>query len=202
MAKEKNGHLSGKVGDKIHSTWNGRPYVRRMPESVANPRTEAQQSHRRAFAAVASLSNTMKWGHKIGLHALAQKEMLDTSSIFKRINKDCYGPDGIDYARVIISYGSVTSAFVTSAEINAQGGIHVTFQSNVTPENKDDEFYLFVCCPDEREGFCVAPVARTVGEVRDTIRPNWGGHPLHFYAFMKGKKGRTSNSQYVGQFQV
>lgn len=200
MAKEKRGHLSGKVGDVIHSSWNGRAYIRKKPKSVANPRTEAQQSHRMAFAAIAALSNTMKEGHKIGLHTLAQKEKLDTSSMFKHINKNCYGPDGIDYAHVIISSGTVTSAFVTSAEVDTQGGIHVTFDGHVTPANKDDEFYLFVCCPDQRDGLCAAPVARTVGEVCATIEANWTGHPLHLYAFMKGKNGRTSNTEYVGQF--
>lgn len=41
MAVIKNGMKRGKEGDVIHSSWHGRPYTRRMPETVANPQTDA-----------------------------------------------------------------------------------------------------------------------------------------------------------------
>ena len=201
MAVIKNGMKRGREGDVIHSSWHGRPYTRRMPETVANPQTEAQQAHRNAFAEISRLSSAMKEGHKIGLHAWAVREKLDTFSAFKKINKNCYSADGIDYARVCISRGSVERSYVTSAKVDNQGVVHVTFHSNTTPENQYDQFFLFVCCPNQREGRCAAPVARTAGEVHASIPAEWMGHPLHLYAFMKAEKGnRTSDSDYVGQF--
>jgi hypothetical protein len=201
MAKNKGEQISGAIGDVIYSSWKGRAYVKRRPESVANPRTEKQQSHRNGFGALSRLSSAMKEGHKIGLHAWAVREKLDTFSAFKKINKNCYSADGIDYARVCISRGSVGRSYVTSAKVDNQGVVHVTFHSNTTPENQYDQFFLFVCCPDQREGRCAAPVARTAGEVHASIPAEWMGHPLHLYAFMKAEKGnRTSDSDYVGQF--
>ena len=88
MATKKNGNLSGKLGNEIHSSWNGRPYTRRRPESVANPRTEAQQGHRNAFAEISRLSSKMKAAHLIGLHWKAMREKLNTHCVFKKINKD------------------------------------------------------------------------------------------------------------------
>ena len=41
MAVIKNGMKRGKKGDVIHSSWHGRPYTRQMPETVANPQTDA-----------------------------------------------------------------------------------------------------------------------------------------------------------------
>ena len=105
MAKIRNNNISGKLGDKIYSSWHGRPYVRRMPESVANPRTEAQQAHRNAFAAVSKLSSAMKEGHAEGLHWKAVRKKSNTHSVFRNLNKDCFGPEGIDYSCVKISYG-------------------------------------------------------------------------------------------------
>lgn len=201
MAKYRGEEKSGKLGGVIYSSWHGRPYERKMPESVANPQTEAQQAHRNAFAEISRLSSAMKMAHTVGLHSKAVREKLNTHSVFKKLNKDCYGADGIDYPRVRISWGSVTGFSITSADVNQEGMVCVAFDGNCTTENKNDEFYLFVFCPDQREGLFVAPVARSVGFVSAPIPDEWKGHTLHLYAFMKDKKGRTSNSVYVGQYE-
>lgn len=93
MANYRGEKKSGKVGDVIYSSWHGRPYVRRRPEKVANPQTEAQQNHRNAFAEISRLSSAMKEAHTKGLHWHAVRQKLNTHSVFKSLNKDCYGPD-------------------------------------------------------------------------------------------------------------
>lgn len=200
MAKYRGEEKSGKLGGVIYSSWHGRPYERKMPESVANPQTEAQQAHRNAFAEISRLSSAMKEAHKVGLHSKAVRDKLNTHSVFKKLNKDCYGADGIDYPRVCISKGSVTGFSIISAEVDQEGMVRVAFEGNCTTENKIDEFYLFVFCPDHHEGRFITPVARSVGFVSAQILDEWKGHALHLYAFMRDKKGRTSNSVYVGQF--
>ena len=109
MAKYTGSKMSGKLGDLIYSSWNGRPYTRRKPESVANPQTEAQQAHRYAFAEISRLSSAMKEGHKVGLHWHAVRQKLNTHSVFKKLNKDCFGANGIDYSHVKISKGGVAN---------------------------------------------------------------------------------------------
>ena len=202
MAKYEGEKKSGKIGDKIYSSWNGRPYVRQCPESVANPRTEAQQSHRNVFAEISRLSSAMKEGHKVGLHCQAEGDKLSTHCVFRKLNKDCIGPDGIDYPHVRISNGSVTNVYITAANVDVEGNVHVEFQSHFTlnDDNLDDEFYLYVFCPDQRVGRFARPVKRDDGAVSASIPVEWLGHALHLYAFMKDKKGRTSNTIYLGQF--
>ena len=191
----------GKEGDVIHSSWHGRAYTRRMPETVANPQTEAQQAHRNAFAEISRLSSAMKEGHKIGLHWHAVRQKLNTHSVFKSLNKNSYSAEGIDYPHVKISRGSVSSESITSAEIGTQGDIHVTFSGcSQSSENKNDAFYLFVFCPDLRDGCFARPVARSVGQVDTQIPDEWLGHSLHLYAFLKNRKGQTSDTIYVGEF--
>ena len=195
MAKYNGEQKSGKLGDYIYSSWRGRPYKKRMPESVANPRTELQQAHRSAFAEISRLSSAMKEAHAEGLHWKAVRDKLDTYSVFKKLNKDCYGADGIDYPCISISYGTLRSVTITAAEVDAQGNVHVEFRDYyATEENKNDLFFLFVFCPDLREGHFARPVERTVGVVDASIPEKWFGHTLHLYAFMKGTKGRTSET--------
>lgn len=192
---------SSKLGKMINSSWLGRPYQRRMPETVANPRTEAQQAHRMAFGEVSKLSAAMREAHEVGLHWKAIRERLNTPSVFKKLNKDCYGAGGIDYARVRISYGTVSEVKITAAVVNAQGNVHVEFHDHyVTDKNKKDTFWLFVLCPNLREGHFARPVERTVGVVDARIDESWQGHELHLYAFMRNTKGQTSDTIYLGWF--
>lgn len=200
MATEKR-KKSSKLGKMIDSSWFGRPYQRRMPETVANPRTEAQQAHRMAFGEVSKLSAAMREAHEEGLHWKAIRDRLNTPSVFKKLNKDCYGADGIEYSRVKISYGSVSEVKITSAGVDAQGNVHVEFHDHyVTDKNKTDQFWLFVFCPDLREGHFARPVERTVGVVDAMIDESWQGHELHLYAFMKNAKGQTSDTMYLGHY--
>ena len=202
MAIYKNGDLSGKIGDVIHSSWHGRPYTKRRPESVANPRTEAQQAHRNAFAEISRLSSAMKNGHNIGLHWQAVRQKLNTHSVFKSLNKDCYSSDGIDYSHIRISHGSVTGVSIESAEVNAQGIVEVKFTASPLSDGRNDQFFLYVFCPDLRDGRFAQPVTRSIGEVRANVPSEWQGHLLHLYAFMKDSKGRTSETIYVGLFHA
>lgn len=181
MATNNRRKKSSKLGKMINSSWLGRPYQRRMPESVTNPRTEAQQAHRMAFGEVSKLSAAMREAHEEGLHWKTIRERLNTPSVFKRINKECYGAGGIDYARVKISYGSVSEVDIMAAEVDAQGNVHVEFHDHyVTDKNKTDQFWLFVFCPDLRVGHFARPVGRTVGVVDAMIDESWKGHECTF----------------------
>ena len=202
MADYRGEKKRGKLGDLIYSSWNGRPYVRRRPATVANPQTEAQQSHRHAFAEISRLSSAMKVAHTEGLHWQALHQKLNTHSVFKSLNKDCYSSDGIDYSHIRISHGSVTGVSIESAEVNAQGIVEVKFTASPLSDGRNDQFFLYVFCPDVRDGRLAQPVTRSIGEVRANVPSEWQGHLLHLYAFMKDSKGRTSETIYVGLFHA
>lgn len=197
MAKVKNGHISGKMGDVIHSTYLGRPYVRQKPETVANPRTEAQQAHRTALVAIARLASDLKDAHKLGLHMHAQRNKLTTDSDFRKLNKlNCSG-GAISYPSVVVSKGPVDEVRFTSVVLDEQHVLHVTFESNATDTNKKDKLGLFVYCPELRKCQALKPVFRTTGEVTELLPEEFKGHDLHLYGFLQGKKLYTSNTMYA-----
>ena len=197
MAKYIGEEKSGKVGKVIYSSWHGRPYQRSMPESVANPRTEAQQAHRNAFAAISKLSSDLKEAHLIGLHKMAQKEQLDTYSVFKKINKSCYIGGAISYPHVIVSKGPVDEVEITSVKVDEQRVLHVTFDGCVTEGNEDDVFGMFVYCPELRKCHAVQPVSRSAGIVSGELPEAFIGQELHLYGFLQDEKGRTSDTIYA-----
>ena len=196
MARIEGTITSGKLGDVIYSSWNGRPYKRRRPEKVANPRTEAQQAHRNAFAEVSKLASDLKAAHLIGLNRQAGRWKLNTHCAFKKLNKDCYGPDGVRYARVVVSNGPVSPAYLNSAQVDDYNMLRVTFSNQ--SGSPDDSFFVFVYCPALREGGLLPPVPRSAGESSIQLPAEWPSHPLHLYAFLRDRKGRTSNTTYLG----
>ena len=131
MAKVKNGHISGKMGDVIHSTYLGRPYVRQKPEIVANPRTEAQQAHRTALVMIARLASDLKDAHKLGLHMHAQRNKLTTDSDFRKLNKHYCVGGTISYSQILVSKGPVDEVRFTSVVLNEQHDLIMNEETSV-----------------------------------------------------------------------
>lgn len=173
MARKYGDIESGKLGDKIYYTWHGRQCERSMPTHVANPQTPEQQSHRDAFAAISKLSSYMKEAHLIGLHWLSVREHNSTYALFRKLNKDCFTPEGdIDYPHVIVSKGSVPMVSITSAVIE-DGCLTVNFDSHAYDGAATNELYLFVYCPALCAGRLATPVLRSAGHITVDLPTEW-----------------------------
>ncbi len=197
MARLEGSVMRGKLGDVIYSTWHGRPYTRRRPKQVANPKTEAQEAHRNNFTKLVKLASEMKEAHRIGLHKQAIRWKLDSSNTFKKLNKDHVRPEGIKYNLIEVSRGILDVVHIVSAKIDDQRMLQVTFEGLITPGNAADDFYLFAYCPELHIGKLSDPVHRSVGSLSLELPEDWLSHPLYFYAFLRGKNWHTSPTIYV-----
>lgn len=212
MARKYGDIESGKLGDKIYYTWHGRQCERSMPTHVANPQTPEQQSHRNAFATISKLSSYFKGAHLIGLHWLSVREHNSTYALFRKLNKDCFAPDGdIDYPHVIVSKGSVPLVSITSAGIE-DGCLTVNFDSRSYGGAATDRLFLFVYCPALCAGRLATPVPRSTGIVTAVLPDEWlqtaaatdntntlthsHNQTFHLYAFLQGYRLRTSDTIY------
>lgn len=196
MARKHGDIESGKLGDKIYYTWHGRQCERSMPTHVANPQTPEQQSHRNAFAVISKLSSYTKGAHLIGLHWLSVREHNSTYALFRKLNKDCFTPDGdIDYPRIVVSKGSVPMVSITSAVIE-DGCLTVNFGSHAYDGAATDRLFLFVYSSALRAGTLADPVPRSAGRITVDLPTEWLGQPLHLYAFLQGYRLRTSDTIY------
>ena len=212
MARKYGDIESGKLGDKIYYTWHGRQCERSMPTHVANPQTPEQQSHRNAFATISKLSSYFKGAHLIGLHWLSVREHNSTYALFRKLNKDCFAPDGdIDYPHVIVSKGSVPLVTITSAVIE-DGCLTVNFDIRSYGGAATDRLFLFVYCPALCVGRLATPVPRSTGKVTAVLPDEWlqtaaatdntntlthsHNQTFHLYAFLQGYRLRTSDTIY------
>ncbi len=196
MARIQGNSEAGKLGNKIYYTWHGRQCERSMPTHMVNPRTEAQQAHRSNFTQISKLSSYMKETHLVGLHGQAVREKNSTYALFKRINKDCFTPDGeIDYPRIVVSKGSVRKASITSVTV-ADGLLTVIFDGYVYGGAATDMFFLFVYSHALCAGFLADPVPRSNGQITVDLPDEWHDQTLHLYAFLQGYRLRTSDTIY------
>ncbi len=194
MARIQGDNESGKLGNKIYYNWHGRQCERAMPTHVANPKTEAQQAHRSNFAQISKLSSYMKEAHLVGFHWHAVREKNSTYALFRKINKDCFTPDGeIDYHRIVVSKGSVPMVSITAAVIE-NGCLTVNFDSRTHGGAAPDKLFLFVYSPALCTGCLADPVYRSTGQITVELPAEWLGQPLHIYAFLQGYRLRTSDS--------
>lgn len=199
MARIREKGMKGRIGDKIYSSWNGRPYVKSRPEHVENPRTEAQTAHRMSFAEVARLSSAMSEAHRVGLRKVALREKLNTQSVFRRLNKDVCSQDGVDYKRVVLSKGPVANVSVTSVELGSDGVLRMEHEMYGNGGSEDDVVYAFVYCAGLREGYLSEGVARGERRVTAALPNVWRGERLHVYVFVKDRVGAASGTLYVGE---
>lgn len=202
MAIKEGDLLIGKLGNKIYSIdpVTKQQVVRSLPKKVGNPKTEAQQKHRNAFVEIVRLSSYMTEAHTIGLHRHAQKQHKRTYADFRSLNKDCFTAEGsIDYPHVIISYGSVAKVMFTSAKLDKINVLCLSFDPhfNTSHSNPDDELYLFAYCPACNAGCMFEPVQRVAATISIELPPEWPSNHLHLYAFLRDRKGNTSNTIYI-----
>ena len=209
MARKYGDSEIGKLGNKIYYTWHGRQCERAMPTHMANPQTEAQQSHRSNFALISKLSSYMKDAHLVGFHWLSVREHNSTYALFRKLNKDCFTPDGlVNLPRIIVSKGSVSMVDITNAKVE-NGVLTVTFDSRHYGGDPTDEFHLFIYCPALCTGRLATPVLRSASIVTAVLPDEWlyadldaatfphsDNQALHLYAFLRGPKGRTSDTIY------
>ena len=199
MARSRDNSISGRVGDRIHSSWRGRPYTRAYPETVSNPRTEEQQAHRNAFAALSRLSSYMKAAHSIGLYHQANRMKLNTHCAFKKLNSVFVTDQGIKYPLLILSKGPVTSFEITKVRLEGQT-LHVDYDGKKYDYNSYDfdNICMFAYCADLCQGCLFEPSFRVAGSISGEIPSEWIGPSLHLYLFALDPQKRASETIHVG----
>lgn len=108
------GGFSGKVGTVVGGTWKSVNYMRALPVSVANPRTEKQLCQRTKFSLAVSFLSSITPFVRIGYSMYAQKQS-GFNAALSYIIKNAFTMNGadlsMDYNKVMVSRGSLISAF-------------------------------------------------------------------------------------------
>ena len=202
MAKQSNGILDGyrgTIGTVIGYQWRGRWCLRARPRQVHNPRTEAQQEHRRLFRDMVQLAGKMRQALHYGLQLASLEEQMTECNLFVKMNKERFTPQGVDYSALEISCGPVAPVAFTSAVVDEDNVLRTTFEKNPLHlrADGDDRVRVYAFCPALMEGRLSTPVFRRDRQLSMALPDEWAGLEVHFYAFVQDWKKQTSQTIYL-----
>ena len=126
------GGFSGKVGTVIGASWRGIHYMRSIPQSVRNPRTDGQRSQRNKFSLVVAFLKPLNSLLRTGFKNYANRQSpfnAATSFMLANAITGEYPNYEIDASKVLVSRGSLTPALNASAKVENDNLI-VTWSDN------------------------------------------------------------------------
>ena len=188
------GGFSGTVGTVIGYRRNNQWFMRARPRFVANPRTEAQQAHRRQFGDMVSLASKLLPVLKVGMRHYAPQHAMTAGNAFVHLN---WVKDGaISLKDMKLSVGPVP--MVTFTEVSVEDGVlTLRWDKNLHHHGAKNEDTIKIYAYSEEQGLtqCVATAERRSRRL-STLLPD-AFRDAHLWALIEDPMGRTSESQYL-----
>ena len=188
------GGFSGTVGTVIGYRRNNQWFMRAKPRSVANPRTEAQQAHRRQFGDMVSLASKLLPALKVGMRHYAPQHAMTAGNAFVHLNWTREG--AISLKDMKLSVGPVP--MVTFTEITVEDGVlTLKWDKNLHHHGAKNEDTIKIFAYSEEMGLtqCVATAERRTRRL-STLLPD-AFRDAHLWALIEDPMGRTSESTYL-----
>ena len=188
------GGFSGTVGTVIGYRRNNQWFMRARPRFVANPRTEAQQAHRRQFGDMVSLASKLLPALKVGMRHYAPQHAMTAGNAFVHLNWVKEG--AISLKDMKLSVGPVP--MVTFTEITVEDGVlTLRWDKNLHHHGAKNEDTIKIFAYSETLGLtqCVATAERRTRRL-STLLPD-AFREAHLWALIEDPMGRTSESQYL-----
>ncbi len=202
MAKLRGNVPSGKLGNIVYCTRDGRTYLRSVPKRVRQPKTEAQKAHWSAFGTLAKLSSDLSEAHAMGFAKAAKTQRKNSHSIFRHVNKAAVTGEGVDYASLVLSEGRVPTVDILSMQLDNKGVLTLAYGNDPKPERCGNNAVVIVAyCPDRHENLIDDHACRRDGKLTMALPKKWKGYEVHLYLFMRDAYGNTSASIYLNQPQ-
>jgi len=202
------GGFSGKVGNVVGASWRGIEYIRSMPASVRNPRTEAQVTQRTRFALIGKMMKTLIPIIRLGYADKVGKGKSAFSEAMKyNVTNAVIGlfPDfEIDFEAVKITTGKLYGTGSASATCAAGSISYVWNTDLLNNASATDKVILAAFNPSLNESvFNMEAAARADGSASLTLPPTWDGAQIDTYlALTSEDRKMVSDSLYTGRMEA
>jgi hypothetical protein len=203
------GGFSGKVGNVVGSAWKGISYMRILPVSVANPKTDAQLSQRQKLSVTMHFLQPLSEFLKTGFKSYAVKMTGINAAMSYNIKNALTGtyPNiAIDYPNALVARGNLAGALNQVAASTVAGTVHFTWEDNSGEigASSYDKTLLVVYNPTQHQVVTVSQLAeRADGTQTVTVPDSFSGDLVECYiAFITIDGKVVSNSAFAGAVTV
>ncbi|WP_352405605.1 DUF6266 family protein [Petrimonas sp.] len=199
------GGFSGKVGTVVGGTWKGIHYMRSLPTSVRNPRTEAQVMQRTKFMVTIDFLKPITPFIRVGFKNYASRQTAFNAAMSYNVKNAVTGvfPDyEMDYSNILVSRGSLLPAENADA-VAAERSLNFTWSDNsgVSNATETDQAMALVYNGTKGESvFSTTTGGRSSGSATLNVPENWIGDTVEVYlGFISENGSLVANSVYLGQ---
>jgi len=199
------GGFSGKVGSVVGASWKGIDYIRSLPASVKNPRTEGQVTQRTKFTVALEFLRPIIAYLNVGFKPYASKQSPYNAAMSYNVSNAVTGtfPDfEMDYPNALVSKGSLLGAEDASATTDA-GSISFAWTDNSEVSNAlstDKAMPLAFNISKGQAVFKTNGAERSTEADTLTIPANWSGDDVEVYlGFVSNDGLLVATSAYLGQ---
>lgn len=213
------GEQYGKVGPVVARKFREENVYSAYQKNVANPRTDAQEKHRRRFKAMSELAHNIACGAIFGFRTAAKGTNLSPRNLFQKTNWPFVTSTGtgslsIDYTGLVVSKGGLSNVHPDMPMFDIPQQVKVDFGESGSPcqRTKNDKAYIYVYCPDAKKGILSDPIdiAGETGSVK--VPAYWNGMKVHVWIFCRNEgpevpefgiqAGECSPSTYCGSGNI
>ncbi len=202
------GNFSGKVGTVIGSHWKGIDYMRSLPRKSGKAPTETQMRQHLKFALAVHFNKPISALVNIGFGNLAKQRVsgynLAVQHTMKHAITGSFPDYEIDYAKLVISSGSLAPVTDAVASSSAPKNLTISWEDNTGGEHhayEDDKLMFLVYNPAKaRYIFLIEGATRSSKSQDVTVPLNFSGDEVEVYAaFISRDREMVSDSTYVGK---
>lgn len=204
-----NGGFSGKFGTGIGAKWRDINYVRSLPFSVSNPRSQGQLDHRAKLATIVQFLKPLTPFLRIGFNSQAVRMSAFNAAAkynYRNALTGAYPDVVLDYSKVLVSCGTLTVALNPAVSSATASQVDFTWEnnSNGNTVRSNDRVLLVVYNPRLHVAVTVeGGNNRESGSQSLTVPLSFKGDELQCYlAFENARDAVVSNSQYLGGIVV
>jgi hypothetical protein len=147
MGKLKSGILGGvkgKIGNVVGSSWKGIDYLKTLPASYSDAKTETQVNNRSKFLTVVRFLQPLTEVLRVGYKSLAVKKSAfnaATSYHYKNAIMGEYPDVSMDYSKVMMSKGNLRGADNALASSSAATKLNLSWTDKRTRKSSN---WLFI----------------------------------------------------------
>ncbi|MGV3686474.1 MAG: DUF6266 family protein [Daejeonella sp.] len=201
------GRISGKVGDRVFSSYKGQDYVKSAPKKSTKAKSEKQLAQQVKFALATRFLHPLYSEVNIWLkqkHRAASGYNMAIKHMIQNVIKGEYPDFSFDYSMVQLSNGN-WGTVVCCHLFPGAASLTVTWIGDLFQMNAygDDKVHILIYEPESKT-FLKGPgnVLRSHSACIMNIPSDYQGRPLHVYLVCISSSGKISKTLYGGEVSV
>lgn len=202
------GSFSGKVGNVVGASWRSIAYMRSLPTSMRNPRTEKQVTQRNKFALIGKFLKTIIPVIRVGFKNIAgATNSAYSAAMSHNIHhavKGVYPDFEIDFQNVTIARGGLYPASNVTT-VCESGKLKFTWDPSLLNNTSTEDRAMVVAYNASKEEavYDLNVATRAEGNGLLEVPRTWDGDAVEtFVAFTSEDGAQVSDTVYTGQIEI